>query len=773
MNPQESAPGAIRAEGLQRSCNEPIVPAPAAKRLPSAGSLGRRGQSQQRAKTRGKPTEEDHQHKPVAPVETACGNKNADAETTSVKDEAGAADPSEISSGPSQASHPPRDTESLLPQHQKLIDDSAIAPVVAAARGYRSVTSKSELKRLGFSDRQCRTPALLIPMYNERAEIVLYQIRPDQSRVGKDGKLIKYETPAKAKMRLDIPPGAATKLGDPAVPLFITEGVRKADSAVSKGLCTIALIGVWNWRDTNDAGGKTALSEWESIALNDRKVSIVFDSDIVEKEAVLKACDRLAAFLKHRGAHVVMARLPHGAGGKKVGLDDFFATSNGRPANIANAVALLLAPFVREAIDGPTPLHLLEKPTPGSGASLLAEICCGIFSGGLPSFLLEGGDEDEWRKRLTATLATGPSHVVIDNLKRPLDSAALSSAITSPMYEDRILGQSRTIRIPVRCIWVASGNNPTLSNELARRVVPIRLEPAEERPWERDPDAFKHPDLRRWVRENRGHLVWAALTLARHWVAEGRPEETSVRLGSFESYVRVVGGILKAAEIPDFLGNTNEFYARVDTESDGVKAFLAEWWRTYASERVAASELFTIAYDQSNFDLDAKTERGSRTRFGCVLSKLLERVYRVPTRFDRNGKPTALTNVMAKKDGVIGGMPHYRLRSVDGELGERSEPSPSAHDDPREGDPLDDSIDVNTPPHSASPYGGGRGPPGSPRAPNPDDPPRAGQEDFKPPVSPDGAESPAELAAREAEAYRRRRSGLTSPKGTFGTFPRG
>jgi hypothetical protein len=39
------------------------------------------------------------------------------------------------------------------------------------------------------------------------------------------------------------------------------------------------------------------------------------------------------------------------------------------PAERAHAVALLLLGFLRAMIDGPTPLHLIEKPAPGTGAA--------------------------------------------------------------------------------------------------------------------------------------------------------------------------------------------------------------------------------------------------------------------------------------------------------------------------------------------------------------------------------------------------------------------
>ncbi len=56
-------------------------------------------------------------------------------------------------------------------------------------------------------------------------------------------------------------------------------------------------------------------------------------------------------------------------------------------ADKANVLALYLLPFARELIDGPTPLHLIEKPSPGSGASLLLD-ALGLLVGGTPPGLL-------------------------------------------------------------------------------------------------------------------------------------------------------------------------------------------------------------------------------------------------------------------------------------------------------------------------------------------------------------------------------------------------
>lgn len=216
--------------------------------------------------------------------------------------------------------------EHLLPQHQALLDASAITQTVAAARGYRSITKKSDLRTLGFTESQCAVPALLVPIRGVMGDIVTYQARPDRPRINNSGKPVKYETPGGSRMALDVPPAVRVWLDDPSRPLYITEGARKADAAVSQGLCCIALLGVWNWRGTNEHGGKTALPDWEMIALNGRETYICFDSDVMTKPAVHEAMTRLKAFLIQRGAKVRLIYLPQDNNGAKTGLDDFLAS---------------------------------------------------------------------------------------------------------------------------------------------------------------------------------------------------------------------------------------------------------------------------------------------------------------------------------------------------------------------------------------------------------------------------------------------------------------
>lgn len=295
-----------------------------------------------------------------------------------------------------------------------------------------------------------------------------------------------------------------------------------------------------------------------------------------------------------------------------------------------HAVELLILPFVRALIDGPTPLHLIEKPAPGTGATLLTDVLIYPATGRPIAAMTEGRDEDEWRKRLTAKLRAGSAAVLIDNLKRPLVSASVAAAITSTVWEDRILGTSDMTRLPVRCAWIATGNNPTLSSEIARRTVRIRLDAKRDRPWLRD--RFRHSDLRQWVSAHRHELVAAALTLVRAWIAVGKPDPTGLSaLGMFESWSRVMGGILQVAGVPGFLSNLSDFYESTDTEGEMVRSFLAAWWEQYQDKELGVADLYRLCSGEDGriLDLGDGTERSQKTRLGKLLGDLRDRHYQL------------------------------------------------------------------------------------------------------------------------------------------------
>lgn len=210
----------------------------------------------------------------------------------------------------------------LTHAHERLLRESKIAPQVARQRGYKSLSDTAQLAAYGFSGVQAR-PGLLVPVHRvDPEEPPLHQLRPDKPRLV-DGKPIKYETPAGEAIDLDVHPSIRRRVHNPANPLWITEGVRKADAAISAGLTCIALLGVWNWQR-----GGVPLDAWKAILLDGRDVFVAFDSDAMTKREVGAALDKLGGFLLGEGARVTRVYLPPGEDGSKVGLDDYLAAGH-------------------------------------------------------------------------------------------------------------------------------------------------------------------------------------------------------------------------------------------------------------------------------------------------------------------------------------------------------------------------------------------------------------------------------------------------------------
>jgi hypothetical protein len=131
-----------------------------------------------------------------------------------------------------------------------LEEASGIAPAIIRERGYHSIygaESYAQLRQLGFANVQCRlAPGLLVPILRRTGAPVHYQFHPDTPRPsGRTGKTIKYETLARRPIRLDFGVGQADLVANPAVPLVITEGVKKGDCLRTHGYCVIVLAGVW------------------------------------------------------------------------------------------------------------------------------------------------------------------------------------------------------------------------------------------------------------------------------------------------------------------------------------------------------------------------------------------------------------------------------------------------------------------------------------------------------------------------------------------------
>ena len=294
------------------------------------------------------------------------------------------------------------------------------------------------------------------------------------------------------------------------------------------------------------------------------------------------------------------------------------------PADRAHAFALWLLPFIRDLIPGPTPLHLIEGPSPGSGKGLLMDVLVMPSVGPHIGTVTQAKDEDEWRKLLTAVLSKAQPVVMIDNVAKSLDSGTLSSALTQLVWEGRILGRTEMVDVPIRCVWAATANNPTMSTEIARRAIRIRIDPQVDRPWLRE--EFRHPNLRAYAMEQRTRLIWAALVICRGWIDAGMTPYSGRPLGSFEQWSRIIGGVCESADVEGFLGNLTEFYEIADIEGSLWRAFVEIWWEKHEDEAVGVAQLFETATDSELWNFGKGSERSQRIVFGKMLVKQRDRV---------------------------------------------------------------------------------------------------------------------------------------------------
>ena len=298
-----------------------------------------------------------------------------------------------------------------------------------------------------------------------------------------------------------------------------------------------------------------------------------------------------------------------------------------------HSIAMLLLPVVRELIDGPTPLHAVDAPTAGSGKGLLTNSVARIHTGRGMQMTTPPRTEEEWRKFLTSILLTGSPLITLDNISTKLDSGALASALTETEHQDRILGVTQmSPALPNRATWIATGNNLTASNEITRRMLWIRLMPDMEHPARRPASDFKHHPLEHWVDQNRGELLWACLTLGQAWVARGRPPFSGTRtMGTFEAWVRVIGGILDVAGLGEhFLANQDQLFEAMDLEMQPWRDFVTAWAEQYNTRSVTVAQLYDLVRQHSllaeELPDDGKSERSRQTRLGSLLRRHKDRV---------------------------------------------------------------------------------------------------------------------------------------------------
>ncbi|WP_155625849.1 hypothetical protein [Burkholderia vietnamiensis] len=278
--------------------------------------------------------------------------------------------------------------------------------------------------------------------------------------------------------------------------------------------------------------------------------------------------------------------------------------------NLARAahLAALLTAAVRASL--PTaPAFGYDAPVQGSGKTLLAQCVAVLATGSEPVVYphLVGNDDAEMRKRLFSALLAGQRAIVLDNILGTFDSAALASLLTSQMFQDRILGKSESPSVPTNAIVLLTGNNMMLAGDMPRRVVPCRIDPQTETPFDR---SFSVEPLT-YCLANRQKMIAAALTLIRYYLSSKVSRPAPGRMASFELWddlvrqaIVFVNHTFAHGQFGDVMDLTKKNQSE-DPQKESLRNLLLALHgcfgdRVFTANEVASACLRATTYSESN-----------------------------------------------------------------------------------------------------------------------------------------------------------------------------
>lgn len=264
----------------------------------------------------------------------------------------------------------------------------------------------------------------------------------------------------------------------------------------------------------------------------------------------------------------------------------------------AVAVALLITPFVRPIL-ATAPAICVNAPAPGTGKSFLVRLASILASGREPALMTVAEDPAELKKVLFAALLQGDEHIALDNVVGVLDSPALCALLTSPRYQDRVLGASETVGLPTATLLTINGNNVTLAGDLTRRVLECRLDARCERPAERrfDFDPIEE------VRALRPDFVADAVTVLQAYAQHGELVEVAP-FGSFEDWSRMVREPLMWLGMADPCASLRHLEDE-DPERAALRAMLSAVGAVMGDREWRVGDLLAAIESRRQADLDS------------------------------------------------------------------------------------------------------------------------------------------------------------------------
>jgi hypothetical protein len=253
----------------------------------------------------------------------------------------------------------------------------------------------------------------------------------------------------------------------------------------------------------------------------------------------------------------------------------------------ANFLGAMFTPLLRLMIPPPYQMVIITATNAGSGKTLLMRLLGTIH--GIATRGEFPREREELRKLFLSTLLTTTAPVIgMDNVRGTIYSSELESLLTARTLTDRELGVSRVVTVTNDRLWVTTGNNARVSGDLARRCLPVALDPACADPWKRT-FAF---DPAAWMTTRRGEYIAALLTVASGWVQAKAPTPPAVRGDDYAAWYGALRGLLSWAGLPGEFGAEDKAdLIAVAEDDDEWGAFVLELARAFPNRRFTAADV--------------------------------------------------------------------------------------------------------------------------------------------------------------------------------------
>lgn len=154
--------------------------------------------------------------------------------------------------------------------------------------------------------------------------------------------------------------------------------------------------------------------------------------------------------------------------------------------------------------------------------------------------------EEELNKVIDAEMISGSSYICFDNVRGYVSSPTLEGLMTSPSWTGRVLKETRMFEVKNRMTLFITGNDCTVSPDMAHRCLVVDLHVNEGNVQDRRP-SWILDDAWLLDKENRRCILSALCGIVRAWARAGKPDASSFgfkpRLG-FEHWGNIIGGIV-------------------------------------------------------------------------------------------------------------------------------------------------------------------------------------------------------------------------------------